>query len=53
MKLLWEEQMKYLQCPSSEVRYHPMVIKYCLGLHAKSPAAYEQIRINEKEGTGV
>ena len=53
MKLFWEEQMKYLQCPSSEVRYHPMVIKYCLGLYAKSPAAYEQMRINEKEGTGV
>ena len=53
MKLFWEEQMKYIGSSSSGVRYHPMIIKYCLGIYAKSPAAYEQLRKNEKEGTGV
>ena len=53
MKLFWEEQMKYLQSSPSQARYHPMVIKFCLGLYAKSPAAYQHLRYNEKEGTGV
>ena len=52
MKLFWEEQIKYLNS-SSQIRYHPMVIKYCLGLYAKSPACYEQVRLNEKEGSGI
>ena len=30
-----------------------MIIKVCLGLYDKSPAAYEQLRFNEKEGAGV
>ena len=29
-----------------------MIIKFCLGIHAKSPAAYEQLRLS-KDGTGV
>ena len=29
-----------------------MIIKYCLSLQAKSPAAYEQLRL-QKDGTGV
>ena len=29
-----------------------MIIKYCLALQAKSPAAYEQLRL-QKDGTGV
>ena len=52
MKLFWEEQIKYLNS-SSQIRYHPMVIKYCLGLHAKSPACYEQVRLNVKECSGI
>ena len=53
MKLFWEEQMKYLKSTPSQARYHPMVIKFCLGLYAKSPAAYQHFRFDEKEGTGV
>ena len=30
-----------------------MIIKFCLGGYAISPAAYEQLRLNEKEGSGV
>ena len=29
-----------------------MIIRYCLALQAKSSAAYEQIRYDEKTGTG-
>ena len=53
MKLFWEEQQKYL-CSSSKtsVRYHPMIIRYCLGLAAKSPAVYDEIRYDEKTNSG-
>ena len=49
MKLFWEEQLKK---SASQVRYHPMIIKFCLALYAKSPAACDHLRFNEKEGTG-
>ena len=54
MKLFWEEQQKYIRTThSSQIRYHPAVIKYCLSIAAKSPAAYNQLRLDKKEGTGV
>ena len=35
MKLFWEEQQKYVQAScSSSVKYHPMVIRFCLNLAA-------------------
>ena len=46
------EQLKYLVNHPTQTRYHPMIIKYCLALQAKSPAAYEQLRL-QKDGTGV
>ena len=49
MKLFWEEQQKYLHATKTGVRYHPMVIRYCLGLVAKSLAAYDHIRYEEKK----
>ena len=52
MKLFWDEQVKSLNMSASQVRYHPMIIKFCLALHAKSSAAYDHLRFNEKEGTG-
>ena len=53
MKLFWEEQQKYLSASSSKsVRYHPMIIRYCLGLAAKSPAVYDEIRFDEKTNSG-
>ena len=37
MKLFWQEQQKYISTSNSKnTRYHPMVIKYCLSLAAKS-----------------
>ena len=53
MKFFWEEQQKYINvsCKTS-IRYHPMIIRYCLALQAKSAAAYNEIRFDEKTGTG-
>ena len=51
MKLFWEEQQKYLQS-SSNVKYHPMIIRYCLSVALKVAAAYDDICYNEKTGTG-
>ena len=55
MKLFWEEQQKYLKNISSlsSVRYHPMVIKFCLNLAAKSSSSYSDLRYNAKDGTGI
>ena len=52
MKLFWEEQQKYLSSCKKGVRYHPMIIRYCLGLAAKSPAVYDEIRFDEKSQSG-
>ena len=52
MKLFWEEQQKYLSSSKNGVRYHPMIIIYCLGLAAKSPAAYDEIRFDDQNHSG-
>ena len=53
MKLFWSEQQKYLSKSSTRgIRYHPTLIRYCLSLAAKSPAAYDQIRYDEKNSNG-
>ena len=48
-----EEQQKYMSSSKKGVRYHPMIIRYCLGLAAKSPTVYEEIRYNEKNKSGI
>ena len=53
MQLFWDEQQKYRTQSRNSVRYHPMIIRFCLSLSAKSPAAYEELRYDEKTGTGV
>ena len=52
MKMFWEEQQKYISSSRKGVRYHPMIIRYCLGLAAKSAAVYDQIRYDEKTQSG-
>ena len=54
MKLFWEEQQKYVQSSSkSSIRYHPMIIKYCLNLAAKSSSTYSDLRYDSKSGSGI
>ena len=44
MQLFWEQQKKAFSGSASGARYHPMIIRYCLAIHAKSPAAYNELR---------
>ena len=54
MKLFWEEQQKYVQSSSkSSIRYHPMIIKYCLNLAAKSSSTYSDLRYDSKTGSAI
>ena len=44
MKLFWEKQLKYISSSSpTSIRYHPMIIKFCLNLAAKSSSAYQDL----------
>ena len=52
MRLFNEEQMKFVMDDPQKVEYHPIFITFCLCIHVKSPAAYEQLRLS-KDGTGV
>ena len=53
MKFFREEQQKYwnISCKTS-IHYHPVIVWYCLALQAKSAAAYNEIRYDEKSGNG-
>jgi len=44
MNLFWQQQMKLFSSTKTGVRYHPMLIRYCLSLAAKSPSCYEESR---------
>ena len=44
MDLFWQQQKKLSTRSSTGVRYHPMIIRYCLSLARKSPACYEELR---------
>eukprot|EP00794_Sanderia_malayensis_P013602 gene13602-15013_t len=49
MNLFWQQQKKLFSSTSTGVRYHPMIIRFCLSLAAKSPSCYEELR-NRKRG---
>ena len=44
MQLFWQQQQKMFQCDQRGARYHPMIIRFCLSLYAKSSSSYEEIR---------
>ena len=53
MRLFWTEQQKYIRTQNkSQIRYHPLIVKYCLSIAAKSSSAYDQL-MNSKDGSGV
>ena len=46
-----DQELVYLpSSSSSSIRYHPMIIKYCLSLAAKSSSAYSDLRYNSRTG---
>ncbi len=45
MKLLWDEQMKYISHKDPrQHRWHPTIIKWCIAMYEKSPSAYKMLR---------
>lgn len=44
MNLFWQQQKKLLKSSATGVRYHPMIIRFCLSLAAKSLSCYEELR---------
>ncbi|KXJ07724.1 DNA transposase THAP9 [Exaiptasia diaphana] len=44
MSLFWQQQKQLFSRSSKGVRYHPMIIRFCLSLLAKSPSCYEELR---------
>ena len=44
MRMFWKEQTKLSEANPHAKKYHPMLIRFCLSLHAKSAAAYEELR---------
>ena len=44
MELFWQQQKKLFSSSPTGVRYHPMLIRFCLSLAAKSPSCYEELR---------
>ena len=44
MSLFSQQQKKLFSSTKTGVRYHPMLIRYCLSLAAKSPSCYEELR---------
>ena len=44
MKLFWEQQQKAFNNNYNAIRYHPMIIRFCLSLAAKSSSAYDELR---------
>ena len=44
MKMFWKEQKKAFEDNKNVSKYHPMIIRFCLSLAAKSPSAYEDLR---------
>ena len=44
MNLFWQQQKKLFSSNRTGVRYHPMIIRFCLSLAAKFPSCYEELR---------
>ncbi|XP_047137374.1 uncharacterized protein LOC124813866 [Hydra vulgaris] len=44
LKLFWDEQKKAACCHPNAVKYHPMIIRFCLSLCMKSASAYDELR---------
>ena len=44
MNLFWQQQKKLLTSSHTGVRYHPMIIWFCLSHAAKSSSCYEELR---------
>ena len=54
MKSFWKELQKRISSSSpASIRYHPIIITFCLNLAAKSSSAYRDLRYDNTKGTGI
>ena len=44
MKLFWEQQKESLTKSATGMRFHPMIIRFCLSIASKSASAYDELR---------
>ena len=44
MCVLWDEQVKRMKTHPQAMRWHPSILRLCIALEAKSPAAYDLLR---------
>ena len=44
MNLFWQERKKLFSKIPTGLRYHPMIIRFCLSLAPKSSSSYEELR---------
>ena len=51
MKLFWYQQKRIASRAAQGRRYHPMVIKWCISMAAKSATAYDELREIFKDST--
>lgn len=43
-EILLKDQAKALSIPSRQMRWHPLIIKWCLRMYTKSHSLYEDMR---------
>ena len=55
MIIFWQQQQKAMACcKTRQMRWHPMMIRFCLSLAIKSPSAYDAFQMSfvyQVEGT--
>ena len=44
MKLFWEQQKQLSRESPHAIKYHPMIIRFCLSIASKSASAYDELR---------
>ena len=44
IKFFWQQQQKLFSCSAKCVRFHPLIIRFCLSLAVKSASCYEELR---------
>lgn len=43
-RVFWEQQVKISKLKSAKsMRWHPLIIRWCISMYSKSPSAYEQL----------
>ena len=43
-RLFWEQQQKAFKCEAKGMRWHPMMIRFALHVHLRSPSAYRALK---------